>query len=219
MAKIQTKTPRKTEDPQVKKEPKNEALPNYQEMYPVWQIGYLDIEGKWGYKAFSDIVSFTISDDLLQYLVDNNYQEIHDLLTELERKEHLSINNFLKKLGESRIENFPSDCLTLISQQLQRYFFLSKILPKLKEFERITWREIETITHGAKNKTNNHSIEVEKLCKEAQDRLKELKLDDVDEVYSLRLEGKLRVFGLRELNCLRILWIDREHEICPSKLN
>ena len=49
--------------------------------------------------------------------------------------------------------------------------------------------------------------------------MKELKLDDIDEIYSLRLEGKLRVFGLRELNCLRILWIDREHEICPSKLN
>ena len=107
MAKIQTKTPRKAEDPQVKKEPKSEALPNYQEMYPVWQIGYLDIEGKWGYKAFSDIVSFKISDDLLQYLMDNNYQEIHDLLTELEKKEHLSINNFLKKLGESKIENSP----------------------------------------------------------------------------------------------------------------
>lgn len=62
MAKVQKRIPKKIEEPQVKKELKNETLPNYQEMYPVWQIGYLDIEGKWGYKAFSDIVSFTISD-------------------------------------------------------------------------------------------------------------------------------------------------------------
>ncbi len=207
------------EVPQVKKEPKTEAFPNYKEMPPVWQIGCLDIEGRWGYKAFSDIVSFAISDELLEYLMNNNYSEIYGLLNELEHKDHSSVNDFLRKLGESKIEKLPLDCLTLISQQIQRYFFLSKIFPKLKEFEKLTWREIEDFKHGEKNKTNSHSIEVSKLCREAQNRLKNLNMDDVDEIYSLRLDGKLRIFGLRELNCLKILWIDREHEVCPSKRN
>ena len=218
MAKTLKRIPHITE-PEIKKEPKNETIPNYQEMYPVWQIGYLDIEGKWGYKAFSDIISFNISDELLDYLMTNKYEDIYDLLSELQHKEHSSINDFLKKLGKSKIKNIPSDCLYLISQQIQRYFFLSKIFPKLKEFEKLTWREIEDFKHGEKNKTNSHSIEVSKLCKEAQNRLKNLNMDDVDEIYSLRLEGKLRIFGLRELNCLKILWIDREHEVCPSKRN
>lgn len=128
MAKTLKRIPHITE-PEIKKEPKNETIPNYQEMYPVWQIGYLDIEGKWGYKAFSDIISFNISDELLDYLMTNKYEDIYDLLSELEHKEHSSINDFLKKLGKSKIKNIPSDCLYLISQQIQRYFFYLKYFP------------------------------------------------------------------------------------------
>ncbi|WP_411572212.1 hypothetical protein ACK8HJ_21245 [Vreelandella titanicae] len=72
-----------------------------------------------------------------------------------------------------------------------------------------TWAEL-------KSGKQHHSIEVGRLCRDAQRRLEALQLDDQDEVFSLRLSGRHRVFGIREGAALKILWNDPEHEICPS---
>lgn len=63
---------------------------------------------------------------------------------------------------------------------------------------------------------NSHAVPISKICPEAQGRLKELKQDDVDELISLRLTGKKRVWGIRDQNILKILWWDPEHTVCPS---
>ena len=55
-----------------------------------------------------------------------------------------------------------------------------------------------------------------KLCSHAQKRLVEMKLDDVDEVHSLRLSGVHRVWGILTENVLTLLWWDPNHEVCPS---
>lgn len=88
---------------------------------------------------------------------------------------------------------------------------LEEILGKLRDFERLTWNEILV-----RNKERNHSVPVIKLCKGARDRLQELKLDDVDELVSLRLSGAERVWGIRYSAVLSLLWWDPNHNVCPS---
>ncbi len=87
------------------------------------------------------------------------------------------------------------------------------VLTKLREYEGQTWNQILVV-----DKKKNHPIRIDKLCKDAQDRLKELKLDDVDELISLHLTGEERIFGIRDNEILNILWWDSEHQVCPSPL-
>ncbi len=86
------------------------------------------------------------------------------------------------------------------------------LFQKLRWYETMTWGEI------LKDKKHNHSVPLDHLAKAAQDRLKAMRLDDIDEVFRLRLTGKQRVWGIRDRNVLNLLWWDPEHEICPSTL-
>lgn len=86
------------------------------------------------------------------------------------------------------------------------------IREKLAGFESMTWSQI--LIDGKKY---HHSTSVDKLIKPARDRLEEINQDDVDELVSLRLSGKQRVWGVLEQGVLRLLWWDPNHEICPSK--
>lgn len=99
------------------------------------------------------------------------------------------------------------------SKNLEYY---KRILDKLKSFEGSNWNELERQSSGPKGKSKHHSVDVLNIIKEAQKRLKELHLDDIDQLFSLRLDGKSRVWGIRELGYLKILWFDPDHEMCPS---
>lgn len=79
-----------------------------------------------------------------------------------------------------------------------------KILPFLQSMESQTWAQI------LRTNSQNHTIPCEKLNKCAQDRMKALKLD-CDEVISLRLGGKLRLYGVWQLSACAILWYDNDH--------
>lgn len=85
---------------------------------------------------------------------------------------------------------------------------LLEIREKLRCFESMTFGEILG--------RNNHLVGVSSLCKRAQDRLEELRLDDIDELLSLHLTGLKRVWGILEHNVVILLWWDPNHEICPS---
>ncbi|WP_372570340.1 hypothetical protein [Ruegeria jejuensis] len=61
-----------------------------------------------------------------------------------------------------------------------------------------------------------HAIPLEHLSKAAQHRLIELELDDLDALYSFRLTGKARVFGVARHHYLRVLWYDPDHLVCSS---
>ena len=76
--------------------------------------------------------------------------------------------------------------------------------------EKMTWTDLRN--HGC------HLVSIEDLCKTAQTRLIDINQDDKDELYSIRLSGKVRVWGVKESNVIRLLWWDPEHEICPSLL-
>jgi hypothetical protein len=88
---------------------------------------------------------------------------------------------------------------------------MQEIQQKLASFEAMTWTEILV-----RAKKQNHSVRRQDLCKAAQDHLADIRLDDVDELISLRLSGKERVWGIRSHNVLTVLWWDPDHEVCPS---
>jgi hypothetical protein len=94
---------------------------------------------------------------------------------------------------------------------------LKKILSKLKNFESMTWQEIYDASGGKNHGNESHNVSIENIKKDARKRLKELKIDDIDEIFSLRLTGKNRIWGILENNVLKIIWYDSDHEISKSK--
>jgi hypothetical protein len=87
---------------------------------------------------------------------------------------------------------------------------LLEIRTKLAQFESMTWHEIEGRRH--------HFQPVDSICKEAQQRLAELKQDDLDGLFSLSLSGPQRVWGIRSGAVFKILWWDPDHQVYPCKL-
>ena len=82
------------------------------------------------------------------------------------------------------------------------------LLARMKEWERMTWDELAG--------RRDHAIEVASLSPEAQRRLQEIGMDDIDEVFSLHLDGRRRLIGIRDERVFRLLWWDPEHKACPS---
>ena len=93
---------------------------------------------------------------------------------------------------------------------------LIEIQSKLKNFETMTWAEIENklIKKGT---PQNHFMPVENICKNAQLRLSKINLDDIDCLYSLRLSGLKRIWGIHDNEILNIIWWDPEHTVYPVK--
>ena len=89
---------------------------------------------------------------------------------------------------------------------------LDDIRGKLAGFESMTLNEIFIVA-----RKQNHPVPVRGLDQRAQKRLQELKLFDVEEVYCLHLSDKERIWGIRDLNVLVLLWWDPEHRVCPSE--
>jgi hypothetical protein len=83
------------------------------------------------------------------------------------------------------------------------------LLAKLKHFEGLTWAQIG-------QNTGSHPVEINKLIPEARKRLTELGHGDREALYSLRVNGRPRIWGIRDGVVLRVIWWDGEHRICPS---
>ena len=79
-----------------------------------------------------------------------------------------------------------------------------------------TLADIETMHEAALAGRGCHFIALSKLAKKAQVRLTALDLDDLDELYSIRLNGRGRVFCVHRPQYMRVLWFDPEHKVCPS---
>ena len=90
-----------------------------------------------------------------------------------------------------------------------------KVIKKLGDLETQTWAEIvQTTGHG--DHGNNHFVSINDLSKNAQTRLAELHLDQIDTVFSISLEGKMRLYGLVEGTVYKLLWWDPDHGVCLS---
>lgn len=102
---------------------------------------------------------------------------------------------------------------------ITNYDFINEIFKKLVDYERMTWQEIQSASGGKRdgNGTNSHFVNVAELSKEARDRLTELRLYDIDQLFSLRLGSTIRLYGILENGVFYILWYDKEHEIYKMK--
>lgn len=85
------------------------------------------------------------------------------------------------------------------------------VLAALVSFEKMTWAKLKETAGGRNHGTNHHSLTTGAFCKDAKDRLVELKLDEYDELFSLRLTNRLRLYGIRDGRVLRIVWHDPHH--------
>jgi hypothetical protein len=82
-----------------------------------------------------------------------------------------------------------------------------RVRMRLANFESMQWKEIVG--------KECHFIAVSKICPEAQQRLKDLRQDDIDAVMSLRVTGAERVWGIMEHNIMKVLWWDPQHRVYP----
>lgn len=89
---------------------------------------------------------------------------------------------------------------------------LHYIREKLSNFESMTLNEI-----FVKHRKQNHGVPIKGLRREAIRRLADLRLDDIDELYTLHLSGKERIWGILNHNVLTLLWWDPTHQACPSE--
>ena len=90
-----------------------------------------------------------------------------------------------------------------------------EILDKLIAFEGMTWAEIMKSSGGRRQGTNNHFIKISGMVKEAQDRALEISLNE-DQLFSLRLDGKKRLYGIIQNGKFCVIWYTMEHDICLS---
>jgi len=87
------------------------------------------------------------------------------------------------------------------------------IHPKLVNFKTMKWFEIEAAVSGTGHRMH-HSMEIERICDECQDRL--LELDKIDgDIYRFRLGNRRRLWGFRIVSVFHILWYDPEHNVYP----
>lgn len=93
------------------------------------------------------------------------------------------------------------------------------IVEFLTQMERLTWREIRLqMSGGERRRGPKHKpIPVEHVVKEAQDRLRELQLDDFDELFRFRTGNMERLWGVLhgEPPVFYPIWWDPDHKICP----
>jgi hypothetical protein len=87
---------------------------------------------------------------------------------------------------------------------------LTNVFDRLKNFETMTWAEIEG--------DRSHLIEVDGIEREAQQRLQAIGQADVPALFSFNIAGKPRVWGIRPPGdrVLYLLWWDPKHEVCRS---
>lgn len=91
---------------------------------------------------------------------------------------------------------------------------LCEVLIKLGNYQSMSWAEIDDTAGG--QKTGSHFVPIDKIIKKAQNRLIDIHQDDNDELFSLRITGKCRMWGIRDGDVFHFLWCDPEHAICPS---
>lgn len=85
---------------------------------------------------------------------------------------------------------------------------LTSVIPRLLSLQTMTWSELLAV--------GCHEIEITAIVKEARERLTELGYE-IETIYSVRVTGRCRVFGVKDGAIFRVLWWDPEHQICPSQ--
>ena len=96
-------------------------------------------------------------------------------------------------------------------QKVTTVELIRTIIPKLHDYETMTWAQVD-------GPSGSHFVDFEQLCSEAQRRLSEIGKTEQAQLFSLRMTGPKRIWGIRDVKILRLLWWDPEHSVCPSML-
>jgi len=95
---------------------------------------------------------------------------------------------------------------------------LRKIVAFLTEMERLTWAQVRAqLTGGSRRGPKHKAIPVDHLCPVAQRRLRELQLDDFEEMFRFRLGNMERLWGMILDGVFYPVWWDQDHKVCPGK--
>lgn len=86
---------------------------------------------------------------------------------------------------------------------------LSRYWEKLASFERHSFRDLENM-----NDSNHNWESYDNMNKDAKEYLEKHKIDS-GALWQLRFSNLVRLFGVRDHNIFRILWLDEKHEIYP----
>ena len=189
---------------------------DYTKTYPCWRISNFDKDGPWGLNSLLNF-TFRYNHSTYQAVLNSGIQALDNALDQLKGKQISNSEEFWNKVKSLCACDIPVEIVERIENEIICNVFTEKIYPKLLQFETMTWDEIRQQNHGNKGKSSNHNIDINILNPAAKERLKILKFDDSDKIYSLRLGGTVRIFGFKKLNYLDIIWIDLNHEICPSQ--
>ena len=192
---------------------------NFQKEVPCWRINKFDVNSQWGASAAFGEFGFTYTEEIYNDVFTSGDEDLNKALEELNGKQFASARKFWERLASLYKKPVPPLLVAKIGAALSKSFFAEKIYPKLVAFEGKTWEDIERETYGKENKTKHHFVKIDKFIKEARDRIGQMRLKDTDELFSLRLDGKTRIYGRRHLNYMEIIWVDPEHKICPSPQN
>lgn len=158
------------ETPTNKKQSKHVENPgNFKKFNVCWQIGFLDLNGSWGWNSAFNQIKFLFSDQLIAEIGEID-DETFNFLSEIDNKIFISQNDFLEKLMRNTNHSLSPQQVVTLLKYLNRKFFYENIYPKLKEFERLTWLEILTQTNK-RERSKHHPIDKNKLHKKAQERL------------------------------------------------
>ncbi len=81
----------------------------------------------------------------------------------------------------------------------------------LRTFQNRTWSDIDS------HHDRDHAIAVNLLKPQAIERLQEIHQDDIDVLWSFHFSGLQRLWGIRELNMVKVLWWDPDHQVYETK--
>jgi hypothetical protein len=87
-------------------------------------------------------------------------------------------------------------------------FEIQNVFQRIFESQKLTWQDL--VNNGS------HLININSLCSEAQKRLNQIQKEDLDQLFSLRLTGPKRIWGIKEGAILWLLWWDPNHTVYPS---
>ena len=91
-----------------------------------------------------------------------------------------------------------------------------EFLEKMINYSTISWNIIKQHTHD-NAKSKHHFLDVQTLSKDAQDRIKQLHIEEyIDNIFSFAFTSKCRIIGIREDEYFYVLWYDPNHQVCVS---
>ena len=131
----------------------------------------------------------------------------------------------IEERPDSFLTKSPTWSFSIMDRNHPRWCFTdndilySKLLCRLADFEGLTWQDIMS-TKGSKadgHGSTSHFIPIDGIIREAQKRLEDIHQNDIGELFSLRLSGKERFWGILMDGVFRLIWYDRNHQIAKSE--